>query len=301
MGNKSPFAGSPENFQNDPIGTFTFSSFPAGWLDPSLVDPLSTAPHPSAVVIETTNAFGHATQALATFPAVAESQGIYRFIEPTTFYKAQADIRVDQYPDFDPTGAEEDPNNPGFLVCGCPVGGINNLDWPMQVAIANITGDVEPTHSAAVALAPTQTHTWHLGAFTTNIVADIDLGIPAEVGKWYTAEVDFDASTGALHGTVIDTKSGDILADRMIFLTEDQYEVFGQYSQKDDGFFNAEMFTDTELTLVHGTNPDLTKPGLGVVDNIDPWNQKGNGNAFAFGHGNGNTPPSWDMCFDHGG
>ena len=46
---------------------------------------------------------------------------------------------------------------------------------------------------------------------------------------------------------------------------------------------NAEMFTDAELTLVHGTNDDLTKPGLAVVDDIDPWNSgNNNGNAFAF-------------------
>ena len=62
------FSGSPETFQHDSIGTFTDSSFPTGWLDTAQVRPESTAPQPSAVVIETTDAFGHPTKALATLP-----------------------------------------------------------------------------------------------------------------------------------------------------------------------------------------------------------------------------------------
>ena len=46
------FTGSPETFQHDLIGTFTDSSFPAGWSDVAQVTSHSTAPQPSAVVIE---------------------------------------------------------------------------------------------------------------------------------------------------------------------------------------------------------------------------------------------------------
>jgi hypothetical protein len=284
MGDTSTkFTGSPESFDRDSIGTFTDSSFPKGWSDPSLVDPHSTAPHPSAVVIKTTDADGHSTEALATFPAIAESQGIYRPIDPTTFYKTQADVRIDQFGDVDPSGALEDPNNPGFLVCGCPVESMNFLDWPMQVAFLNITGDVDPTHSAGVGVAAsTQTHTWHLGGFTTNIAADIDLGVPVVEGKWYTVETDFDATTSALHGTIIDATTGDVLADKMVFLNDPQYEVFGEYDPSVDGVFNSEAYADSELTLVFGTDPDLNKPGLAVVDNIDTSPQHP-GNAFAWG------------------
>src|SRR5690349_18833083 len=89
------FSGSPETFQQDSIGTFTYSSFPTGWFDVAQISPESTAPQPSAVVIETTDAFGHPTKALATLPAVAESQGIYRPIDPGDFYKTQVDVRID--------------------------------------------------------------------------------------------------------------------------------------------------------------------------------------------------------------
>ena len=66
----------PETFKHDAVG-----SFPNGWIDAALVDPANPAPKPSAEVVRTTDAFGHPTKALATLPAIADSQGIYRPIE----------------------------------------------------------------------------------------------------------------------------------------------------------------------------------------------------------------------------
>ena len=102
------FTGSLETFQHDSIGTFTDSSFPTGWSDVAQVTSHSTAPQPSAVVIETADASGHPTKALATLPNVALSQGIYRPIEPSDFYMTPADVRVDQFSDVDPAVAVED-------------------------------------------------------------------------------------------------------------------------------------------------------------------------------------------------
>ena len=157
------FTGSPETFQHDSIGTFTDSSFPTGWSDVAQVTSHSTAPQPSAVVIETADASGHLTKALATFPNVALSQGIYRPIEPSDFYMTRADVRVDQFSDVDPAVAVEDPNNPGFLLCGCPVGFESALDWPMGVTFAFLDGSIDPADApAAGLLASAETHTWHL-------------------------------------------------------------------------------------------------------------------------------------------
>ena len=123
----------------------------------------STAPQPSAVVIETTDASGHLTKALATLPNVALSQGIYRPIEPSDFYMTRADVRVDQFSDIDPAVAVEDPNNPGFLLCGCPVGIESALDWPMGVTFAFLDGSIDPADApAAGIIASAETHTWHL-------------------------------------------------------------------------------------------------------------------------------------------
>ena len=238
------FTGSPETFQHDSIGTFTYSSFPTGWYDTAQVSLDSTAPQPSAVVIDTTDAFGHLTKALATLPAISDSQGIYRPIEPSDFYMTRVDVRIDQFSDIDPSIIVEDPDNPGFLLCGCPVGTENIVDWPMQVGFANIDGTTDPSISPAVGLiASAETHTWHLFAGTQNVIADIDLGLHVEEGKWYTLETDFEATNGILHGVVTDIVSGAILADTMAFLQDPKY---GNYDPSVDGVFNTEAYIDGE-------------------------------------------------------
>jgi hypothetical protein len=290
------YSGSPETFRHDSSGTFTFSSFPAGWSDAGQVSPESTAPQPSAVVIETTDAFGNATKALATFPAVAASQGIYRPIDSSSFYQTRADVRVDQFSDTDPSVGVEDPNNPGFLLCGCPVGTENLLDWLMQVGFATLDGTTDPAHSPGAGIAASaETHTWHLFSATLNVTADIDLGINVEEGKWYGIETDFDAASGVLHGQVTDIASGSVLSDTMVFLYDSEY---GNYDPSVDGVFNAEAYIDAEISLSDSSDPTLTRPGLAVIDNIDTSNH---GAAYAYGqdHGHGSSP--WDgMLCDHG-
>ena len=280
------FSGSSETFQHDSIGTFTDSSFPTGWLDTAQVRPESTAPQPSAVVIETIDAFGHPTKALATLPNVALSQGIYRPIEPSDFYMTRADVRVDQFSDIDPAVAVEDPNNPGFLLCGCPVGFESALDWPMGVTFAFLDGSIDPADAPAAGLvASAETHTWHLFAGTAHVVVNIDLGVQVEEGKWYSVETDFNASNGALHGEVIDATTGLTLADKMVFVTDPKYAFAGgTYDPSVDGVFNTEAYNDGEVSLSHTSDPTLTRPGLGVIDNIDSLNQH-LGDAFGCGSG----------------
>jgi len=298
------FSGGPDTFQSDPIGTFTYSSFPTGWSDTAQVSPDSTAPQPSAVVIETTDAFGHPTNALATLPAIADSQGIYRPIEPSDFYMTRADVRVDQFSDVDRSVLVEDPNNPGFLLCGCPVGTENLDDWPMQVGFVNLDGGIDPSLApAAGILASAETHTWHLFAATQDIVADIDLGIQVQEGKWYSVETDFNASNGALHGAVIDATTGLTLADKMVFVTDPKYAFAGgTYDPSVDGVFNAEAYIDGEHTLLASTDPSLTRPGLAVIDNIDtsplhPGNVWGCGDGHDHG---GDTKWLASILSDHG-
>jgi len=279
------YSGNPETFQRNSVGTFTYNSFPRGWYDVAQISPDSTAPQPSAVVIETTDAFGHATKALATFPAVAESQGIYRPIDAANFYKTQVDVRVDQFSDTDPSVLVEDPDNPGFLLCGCPVGTENLADWPMQVGFANLDGSSDPSVAPAAGLiASAETQTWHLFSASQNIIADIDLGVRVQIGTWYGLETDFDVTNGVLHGVVTDIASGAVLSDKMVFLHDTQY---GHYDPTVDGAFNAEAYYDGEHSLLESTDPSLTRPGLAVIDNIDSSD-----------HG---APYAYSQSYDHGG
>jgi len=80
----------------------------------------------------------------------------------------------------------------------------------------------------------------------------------------------------------------------MVFLQDPQY---GKYDPAVDGKFNAEAYTDGEITLFESQDPTSTKPGLAVFDNIDSSNH---GSAYASGQGYdyGNH---WDgIACDHG-
>ena len=285
------FSGSPDTFQRDPFGTFTQSSFPTGWLDsadvnrgfigPTPTESGSTAPDPSVVVIKTTDASGHLTKAVATLPSVDVNQGIYRPIDETTSYKTSADVRVDQFSDVDRSVLVEDPNNPGFLFCGCPVGTENINDWAMQVGWSLLTPDspnATETATAAV-VASSDDQQWHLAFVTANVVADAPMGVPVKLGQWVGVETDFDATTGLLHGLLTDKASGMTLADMTLNAAD-----FGKYDPKVDGVFNIEAFTSGDISLINSQDPSLTHPDLAVIDNINSFNNQHRGNAFGFGH-----------------
>jgi len=289
------YSGGSDTFQSDSFGTFTYSSFPSGWKDSAQAVPDSGAPKPSAIVIKTTDSLGYSTNAVAIFPAIADSQGIYRSIQPASFYRTEADVRIDQFSDIDQSLIKPDPSNPGFLLCGCPIGAENIVDWPMQVGFVILDGKTDPGDAPDAGLVVSaETHTWHLFSLTQNIVADLDLGVHVEEGKWYRGEADFDAAKGILHGVVTDITSGAILADKMLFLSDPKY---GNYDPDVDGKFNAEAFIDGEHSLLDSTDPTL-RPNLAVIDNIDS-SDHASLYTYHLGHDTGGGP--WDsiLC-NHG-
>jgi hypothetical protein len=264
-GGPPPHFGQAETFQGDAAG-----SFPKGWSDVALGDPLSMAPKPSVEVVSTSDAFGHPTKALATLPFLGLSQGIYRSIEPSSFYSTSADVRVDQFSDFDPSVLVEDPNNPGFLLCGCPVGSEDLVDWPMQVGFTQLqqgkTNLVEAPNVGIVASSETQS--WKLFALTANVLAVIDLGVPVQLGKWYGVEFDMHA-TGSAHARITDVATHSVLADKVASFAD-----FGPWDPTTDGVFNVESFFD-------GEGSAKTTPNLAVIDNIDVPNPHASAD---FGH-----------------
>jgi hypothetical protein len=302
------FSGRPDTFQRDPFGTFTQSSFPTGWLDsadvnrgvagPTPSESGSTAPDPSVVVIKTTDASGHLTKAVATLPSVDVNQGIYRQIDPADSYKTSVDVRVDQLGDSDPKVIVPDPNNPGFLLCGCPIGTENAVDFPMQIGWNFLPPD--PPNFTETAdggiIASSVNHEWNLAFITTNVVAVVDMGVPIELGQWVGVETDFDVNKGVLHGLLTDEATGHTLADMSINVAD-----FGAYDPKVDGVFNTEAFISGEVSLINSKDPSLTHPNLAVIDNIDSFKQNP-GKAYGYGHdNNGNNAKLWDsICSDRG-
>ena len=229
--------GTSDDFSGDAIG-----SFPAGWLDVATVNPASPAPKPSALVVGTTDAHGNPVHALATLPAIAPSQGIYRMVPLSSSYSSKADVRVDRFSDF---AAGTNPTT----------------DWAMAVGINDLQGTTDPALIPSIQIyASAITHTWRLFAVTTDVSADLDLGVPVTLGTWYGVQVDLNALTGSVHSTITDAATGASLADVTTALTG-----FGSWVPSVDGAFNIEGFFDGELTATTTSN-------LAVVTNIDQVN-----------------------------
>jgi hypothetical protein len=235
--------GPAETFEGDAVG-----SFPAGWSDVALVDPDPIAPKPSAVVINTNDASGNPTNALAPVPAVGGVQGIYRTITPTNFYSTRADIRVDRFSDFDPNF---DPT-----ICGCPPG--SEVDFPVGPALMDTSPGTQFHLWPTVQLYPgARSQDWRLFVGTADAVADTDLGLPVELGKWYGVQLDLDATAATARSRITDLATGATLLDTVTSLS-----ALGPWDPAVDGIFNVESFWDAEISA-------KTTPGLWVIDNID--------------------------------
>src|SRR6185437_4627293 len=99
--------------------------------------------------------------------------------------------------------------------------------------------------------------TWQLLAVTQNVVADIDLGVPAMLGKWYGVQLGLDAISASVHTRIVDPSSGSALLDSVTSLLP-----FGPWSPAIDGKFDIEGLFGGEVTA-------KATPGLAAVDNID--------------------------------
>jgi hypothetical protein len=181
---------------------------------------------------------------------IAQSKGIYRAIGNSNFYSTNVDVRIDRFSDFDP--------NPDLAQCGCPPGTEIGLGWAIQIGFSQLQGTTDPSHTPTVALlAGARTQTWQLLAATQNVVADLDLGVPAVLGKWYGVQLDLDAISASVHTRIVDGSTGSTLLDSVTSLLP-----FGPWDPAIDGQFDIEGFFGGEITAE-------TTPGLAVVDNID--------------------------------
>jgi hypothetical protein len=188
----SPAAAFEDDFESYSVG-----SFPAAdWLDAGLVDPNPpNPPDPSSVIAVTPGPMGSPTQVLEIVPALAQSQGAYRFIPLANEYHVMADVRVDRF-------------------CDGPAGPAS--DWAMDVGVGQFIPGTDLCCTPTFGIyASSFTQGWRLyvvgavGAF-----ADIDLGLPVELGRWYTLALDVDAVGGAARSRIFDAAGGGILVDQ---------------------------------------------------------------------------------------
>jgi hypothetical protein len=239
--------GAPIGFAED-FESQTVGQFPTGWLDIGLVDPTPPDPPiPSAFVVETTDAFGQPTRALAVADAFAFTSGIYRSVPLSSLYESSADVRVDRFS-----------NNSS----GPP------QDWAMAIGINRLLGTTDPAFIPSVQLYTSSlTESWRIFITTDNAAADVDLGVPVALGTWYGVEVSLDVFAGTLHSRITDIALGSVLVDRVDSIDAldllDGIDQGGLWDPLVDGIFDIEGFMDGEVTV------DATIANLAVVDNID--------------------------------
>jgi hypothetical protein len=223
-----------ENFEGQTVG-----AFPGGWLDVGLVDPTPpNPPIPSAVVVNTTDAFGNPTRALATVAAIAPSQGIYQPITPQSIYRVSADVRIDRFSN-NSLGDVLDGVQVGFALAG-PSPGVDFAFIP-SVGI----------YSASLSQA------WRLYVVTENVVQpefDLGPGSAVTLGTWYGIDLEIFADTGTIHSRIRELATGTVLVDR--------FDTFAGWVPSQDGVFDVLEFLDIELS------PGTTISNLAVVDNI---------------------------------
>ncbi len=236
----------------DDFESYAPGSFPTPtWLDVAVVlpesAPLVNAPLPSASVVTTTDAHGQATQALQTVNALGVSKGIYTPVPVSSNYSLFADLRTVQY-----ANTSLDPLNAGPAT-----------DWSMQLTFAQVgVSNFDNTPQAGV-YASSQTQGWRLFLISSNggPTADIDLGVAASLGIWYSVELQIDATTGSFHSIIKDAASGTQLNDttNVIANWQPQFGVFDSIA-----FFAGEVAATFPVSA-----GSTTIPNIGQVDNIN--------------------------------
>jgi hypothetical protein len=198
------------------------------------------------VVVKTSDAFGDPTRALSFVPAIADSQGIFREIDPAKHYSVSVDVRIDQFSDvgvFDPS-------------CGCPEG--SEVDIPVQAGIMRQEDGVDFHLWKQMGIyAGSASQEWKMFAWTDNVLADFSLGVPITLGTWYHLEFDLDVPMATVHGKITDIATGDVLTDQTVSLRD-----FGDWDPKVDGYMDIESFFDAELSAEN-------TPAIATIDNID--------------------------------
>jgi PEP-CTERM motif-containing protein len=204
------------------------------WKDAGAVLPVGRIPpFPSGYVISTTDAFGAATKAVTTVGDLATSKGIYADVPISTFYSLHADVRVDRYSDA-----------PDSTVS----------DWAMQVTFGENGVDNWAYTPQAGIYASSLTQGWRLYVATVSAFADIDLGVAATVGTWYTVSQDFDVLTGLFHSRIVDTASGTVLVDQLNLI---------------DGWVPADAKFDAFAFFGGDLGQGDTIGNIGVIDNVN--------------------------------
>lgn len=219
-----------DDFQSYALGVLPSPT----WHDAGLVLPGTRVPSfPSGYVINTLDKHGNPTKAVTTVGDLADSKGIFAFVPVSQVYTLFADVRVDRYSD-----AAQSPS----------------ADWAMQLTFGqNGVSNWASTPQAGI-YASSLTGGWRLYVTTNSAFADIDLGVSALLGVWYTIQQSLDVNTGQFHSQIWDGATGASLLD--------QYNTISGWVPA-DAQFDAFAFFGGDLSA----NDRIGN--IGVIDNVN--------------------------------
>jgi hypothetical protein len=229
-------ASSPASAQvSDDFQSYALGALPSPtWHDAGAVLPGTRVPSfPSGYVFNTLDKHGLPTQAVTTVGDLADSKGIFAYVPVSQVYTLFADVRVDRYSDA-----------PESTVA----------DWAMQLTFGqNGVSNWASTPQAGI-YASSLTGGWRIYVATNSAFADIDLGVSALLGVWYTIQQSLDVNTGQFHSQIWDGATGVSLLD--------QYNTIAGWVPS-DAQFDAFAFFGGDLS----TNDRIGN--IGVIDNVN--------------------------------
>lgn len=226
-----------ENFESYAPGSFPA----AAWLDAASFQP--TPPGypavsvPSARVVSTGDALGQATQALQLADALGSARGIYTVDGVAPLKTVQSDVRVLRYSNGDPAVA------PAWL------------DTPFSLGFMAANPGASPFANLYIS---SSTRSWHLfydGVFAADPsgIDDYDLGLAADLERWYTASLSYDTVHRSLRAQVNDTASGQVLR-------------ISTFQYADNGL--VDLFDATMAWGLEGSATLPPQPGQATLANI---------------------------------
>ena len=219
-----------DDFQSYAVGSLPSPT----WYDAGAVLPgYRVPPFPSGYVINTLDKHGNPTKAVTTVGDVADSKGIFAYVPVSNVYTLFADVRVDRYS-----------NHPVYTA----------EDWAIQLTFGqNGVYNWSGTPQAGI-YASSVTGGWRLFVLTNSASEDLDLGVAASVGTWYTVSQSLNVTTGQFHSQIWDGASGNLLLD--------QFNTIAGWNPA-DAQFDAFAFIGGEL------NADDTIGNIAVIDNVN--------------------------------
>lgn len=219
-----------DGFESYQVGTL-----PGGpWADATSRIDAPTVPAPSALLIDTTDAFGNPTRALQTVDAIGTSSGVLAEFAPVNASRVTADVRIDQF-----TNVRR------------------GATWSAAVGFVQDTPGVEDFNFGpqAVVYAAVGTPTYRV--FVSNDGNSFDFEIPGAVvalDAWVTIDISIDAAAGSVEASVSDPVSGAVLGE--VARTFDMWSAA-------EAQYDAVALFDGEYNTVGGT-----QGGLATFDNV---------------------------------